>query len=230
MVVDWDGDGRSDVLVPGTSEWLVCRSLGTMLETCRSAGMGPTGASGSTVVLDANGDGLTDFVHADPALRFRAHDAGTPDLLAAAVDGHDVRAEFEYATLTRADVHTVGSSSVYPVVDYAAPALVVSRLAGSDGVGGTFRLSYVYEGAKLHALGRGFLGFARPSETDSRSGTVTVTDYLQDPAAYDQVGAVSAIAVLKSDGTPIGRTTHYWARRGFGSGKERAAFRMSRRR
>ena len=224
MVVDWDGDGRSDILVAGTSEWLVCRSLGTMLETCRSAGMAPVGASGPTVVLDANGDGLTDFVHADSVLRFRAHDAGAPDLLAAAVDGHGVRAEFEYATLARADVHTVGRVAVYPVVDYAAPALVVSRLTGSDGVGGTFRLSYTYEGAKLHALGRGFLGFARQSETDSRSGTVTVTDYLQDPSAYEQVGAVSASAVLKSDGMPISRTAHAWARLAFGAGYQARSF------
>ena len=71
---------------------------------------------------------------------------------------------FEYATLARADVHTVGRVSAYPVVDYAAPALVVSRLTRSDGAGGTFRLSYAYEGAKVHALGRGFLGFARQSE------------------------------------------------------------------
>ena len=224
MVVDWDGDGRSDLLVPGTSEWLVCRSLGTMLETCRSAGMGPVGASGLPVVLDANGDGLTDLVHADSAVRFRAHDAGAPDLLAAAVDGHGVRAEFEYATLTRTDVHTVGRSSVYPVVDYVAPALVVSRLTGPDGVGGTFHLSYTYEGAKVHALGRGFLGFARRSERDSRGGTVTVIDYLQDPAAYEQVGAAAAIALLKSDGTPLGRTTHHWARLAFGSGYEARSF------
>jgi YD repeat-containing protein len=224
MVVDWDGDGRSDLLVPGTSEWLVCRSLGTMLETCKSSGMGPVGASGSPVVLDANGDGLTDFVHADPALRFRAHDAGAPDLLFSAVDGHGVRAEFEYATLTRADVHVVGRVSVHPVVDHVAPALIVSRLTKSDGVGGTFRLSYTYEGAKVHTLGRGFLGFARQSEMDSRGGTVTVTDYRQDPTAYEQIGAAAVISVLKSDGTPIGRTTHHWARLGFGSGYEARSY------
>ena len=224
MIADWDGDGRSDLLVPGTSEWLVCRSLGTMLETCRPAGMGPVGASGLPVFLDANGDGLSDFIHADSALRFRAHDGGTPDLLAAAVDGHGVRAEFEYSSLTRADVHTVGRSSAYPVADYAAPALVVSRLTKSDGIGGTYRLSYTYEGAKAQALGRGFLGFARRSETDSRGGTVTVTDYLQDPAVYEQVGAVRAIAVFKSDGTPLGRTTHQWARLALGSGYEARSF------
>ena len=158
MVVDWDGDGRSDILVAAASEWLVCRSLGTMLETCRSAGMARLEHRVRTVVLDANGDGLTDFVHADSALRFRAHDAGAPDLLATAVDGHGVRAEFEYATLARPDVHTVGRVSVYPVVDYAAPALVVSRLTRSDGVGGTFRLAYAYEGAKAHASVAGSSG------------------------------------------------------------------------
>ena len=140
------------------------------------------------------------------------------------MDGHGVRAEFEYATLTRADVHVAGRASVYPVVDYVAPALIVSRLTKSDGVGGTFWHSYTYEGAKVHALGRGFLGFARQSETDSRGGTVTVTDYRQDPTAYEQVGAAAVISVLKSDGTPIGRTTHHWARLAFGSGYEARSY------
>ena len=220
LVVDWDGDGRSDLLVPGASEWLVCRSLGTTLDNCLSIRMPSVAMAGPPVVLDANGDGLTDIVHDNAGLRFRAHDAGAPDLLASAADGHGIRADIEYATLARADVHTIRRVSAYPVVDFSAPALVASRLAMSDGTGGTFQLTYTYEGAKVHALGRGFLGFARRSEKDSRSGTVTVVDYRQDPALFDQVGAIAAIEVLKPDGRPIARTTHGWARLAFGSGYE----------
>ncbi len=136
------GDGRSDLLVPGASGWLVCRSLGTTLESCRSTGMASVAAAGPPVVLDANGDGLTDVVHDNSGLRFRAHDVGAPDLLASAVDGHGVRADFEFATLARADVHTVRRVSTYPVVDYSVPALVATSLLDGAQVASPGRFRY----------------------------------------------------------------------------------------
>jgi RHS repeat-associated protein len=224
LVVDWDGDGRTDLLIPGASEWLACRSLGTIIETCRGAGLASSGVLANSAVLDADGDGLPDLAVAASSSRFRPHSPGRTDLLVAAEDGHGVRAEFEYSPLTRPGVHAASQSSAYPVADYAAPALVVSRLTASDGAGGTYRLDYAYEGAKTHALGRGFLGFARSRVSDSRDGLTTVSDYLQDPAGFDQVGSASAASVARPDGSLLVRTTYAWGRIASGAGYETRSF------
>jgi RHS repeat-associated protein len=224
LVVDWDGDGRTDLLIPGGSEWLACRSLGTFIETCRGTGLASNGVLANSAVLDADGDGLPDLAVAASSSRFRPHAPGRADLLVAAEDGHGLRAEFEYSPLTRPGVHVTSRTSTYPVADYAAPAVVVSRLSASDGAGGTYRLDYAYEGAKTHALGRGFLGFARASVSDSRDGLTTVSDHLQDPVAFDQVGGASAVTVAKPDGSSLVRTTFSWGRIASGTGYESRSF------
>lgn len=224
LVVDWDGDGRTDLLIPGASEWLACRSLGTLIETCRGTGLASSGVLANSAVLDADGDGLADLAVVASSSRFRPHLPGRADLLVAAEDGHGVRAEFEYSPLTRPGVHVASRTSTYPVADYAAPALVVSRLSASDGAGGTYRLDYAYEGAKTHALGRGFLGFARSSVSDSRDGLTTVSDYFQDPAGFDQVGSATAVNVARPDGSLLVRTTYAWGRITAGTGYDTRSF------
>lgn len=218
MVTDWDGDGRTDLLVPGSGEWQVCRSFGTSLESCRATGMSSANLSGSPIVLDADGDGLADLLQATTSAALRLHGPGVPDLLGAVVDGFGARVEFAYAPLSRPDVHVSARNAIYPVKDLTLPDTVVSRVTRSDGVGGTFTESYVYEGAKVDALGRGYLGFARRRVTDSRTGLVTVEDRAQDPVAYDRVGALSSVSVQQPSGTMISRVSFAWASLPFGAG------------
>ena len=224
MVVDWDGDGRSDILVAGTSEWLVCRSLGTMLETCRSAGMAPVGASGSTVVLDANGDGLTDFVHADSALRFRAHDVGAPHLPAAAVTGM-ASAPNSSTRLSRGRTFTpsVASrsipSSTMPRPHWSCRGL--RNPMGSAERSGSRMPTRARRSTPLVAGSLGLRGKAKDRQPRRHhDGYRLPAGSLGLRAGRRRVGGRGA----SIRGTPISRTTHYWARLAFGTGYQARSF------
>jgi YD repeat-containing protein len=145
-------------------------------------------------------------------------------LLATVIDGYGVRAEFVYAPLTRPDVHVASGGAGYPVIHFVAPDYAVSRLVRSDGIGGTYSEMRTYEGAKLDLRGRGFLGFARQRVTDSRSGLVTIEDRLQDPSAYDRIGALAAVTVQQPNGPIVSRVRFSWASLPFGSAGESRSF------
>jgi hypothetical protein len=50
----------------------------------------------------------------------------------------------------------------------------------SNGIGGNFRTTYKYAGAKAQLQGRGFLGFREIVAKDEQTGIETVTTYRQD--------------------------------------------------
>ena len=108
MVIDWDADGRRTCCnADGSGVLVLPLHWGRSLEACQPAGMARLRASPDGV-LDANGDGLHGlrsrrFRIALPCARCRR---ARP---ARVGDGRSRRrAEFEYATLARPDVHTVG--------------------------------------------------------------------------------------------------------------------------
>ena len=86
------------------------------------------------------------------------------------------------------------------------------------------RESYFYEGARWHAQGRGFLGFARRTAHDQDGGLTRVEDYLQDPLAYDRIGALSLLTLKQRTRGPVSITSYNWSRRVFGSGYEARSF------
>ena len=123
--------------------------------------MAPTGPA----VLDANGDGLQDLVLvAGGGVRLLAHHSSAPDLLVAVTDGLGAVSTFAYAPATDRSVHVPGTTAAFPVRDDARPWRVVSSATLVQGQG-LRRESYFYEGARWHAQGRGFLGFARRTHT-----------------------------------------------------------------
>ena len=224
-VLDWDGDGRTDLLYPtAASGWQFCRSTGTTIGSCTSAGSIAADITGSPLATDINGDGITDIVFPTTDWRYRLRQPGQADVLSSATDGFGNVARFTYSTLANRSVHTPGIGSVFPVREYFAPLPVVSRLTRSDGIGGTFVTSMTYEGARLHLQGRGFLGFSRRTATDSRTGLARVEDYLQDPNSFELIGRPSMITLRLSNGSPVDRQTFTWSKLLLGAGADSRRF------
>jgi len=222
MVIDWDGDGRADILQPAADGQLhYCRSAGTSLEACQPSGITTGSLSSSPVTLDANGDSHPDLLLATSSVQLHLHHEVPPDVLVAITDGLGLRTEFEYAPLANTAVHRVGSTAIFPTRDYARLGHVVSRMVSANG---SRQESYFYEGAKVHVQGRGFLGFARRTVTPGDSSPVRVEESLQDPSAVDAIGAPYRITVQQRSGAPVSRTTYGWSRHTYGSGYETRSF------
>lgn len=221
-ILDWDGDGFDDVLT----------QAGGVLELRRSTGEGfaapvstaITTASGAATVADGNGDGLYDLIYASGTdTRYRPHAGNYPDLLLTATDGFGVSATFSYASLPNYSLYSKQSGAAYPTQDYVGPLYVVSNLAKSNGIGGTFNLqSYYYWGGRVNLQGRGFLGFEYRSWIDSRDGTAQRRNYRQD---FPYIGAVSyAGRTQEPSGTVINEVQSAYSTHSYGSGFETRSF------
>jgi protein involved in ribonucleotide reduction len=84
---------------------------------------------------------------------------------------------------------TGGAACAYPCVDIQGPLYVVSEVKSSNGLGGEYRSTYRYAGAKSNAHGRGFLGFRRMTVKDEQTGVEQVTTSRQD---YPFAGLVAS--------------------------------------
>lgn len=223
-VVDWDADGRADILQSTEGgELSYCRSAGSTLEPCLPTGIAPGALSMPPKTLDVNGDGYADLLYSASAIRLHLHQPLPPDSLLAATDGLGARTTFEYAPSSSSDVHRAGTASTFPVRDLSRFGHLVARLTRA-GAGGSQQEAYFYEGAKLHVQGRGFLGFARRTATPANANPVRVEEYAQDPAAFERIGAPLRITTQQPSGLPIVRTTYQWSRLALGSGSEARAF------
>ena len=167
-VLDWDGDGYDDVLARD-------RTNGA-LSLLRSTGEGfadavATGLSSGTLatVMDVNADGLPDLGYSVNGIwHYRLHAGVTPDLLQTATDGFGNYTTFEYRPL----MHTIYgrfSDATYPSQDYAGSLPVVTTTTASNGIGGSYNVTYEYQGARVNLQGRGFEGFYLRRWEDSRS-------------------------------------------------------------
>ena len=220
-IYDWDGDRRGDLMYSdSTGIWRYCRSNGNSLDACREAGLLVSPGSTGPYFTDINGDGRSDIIFTASDWRVRLQYGGTVDTLATATDGHGRVASYAYGVLTAASVHTAATGSAYPVRDAVPAVTVVTRVTQSEGNGGSFNSAFSYAGARSHVQGRNFLGFARRTVTDSRTGLVTVEDYQQDPLAFERLGKATAVTLQQAAGQPLVRRSLTWASSSFGTGAE----------
>ncbi|MES2369748.1 MAG: toxin TcdB middle/N-terminal domain-containing protein [Pseudomonadota bacterium] len=108
-----------------------------------------------------------------------------------------------YKPLTDSSVYTKDTGAVYPYIDVQSPLYVVSSVAVSDGIGGTYSTDYSYAGAKSHLLGGGFLGFRQVSAHDPQAHIRSTTTYRQD---YPYQGQPLSIQKLTDSGVLLGQS------------------------
>jgi Insecticide toxin TcdB middle/N-terminal region/FG-GAP-like repeat len=184
---DFNGDGKADFLMfAGQGIWtFVSNGDGTFMgvKSNSPAAWGSFGSPPSTyaqIVGDFNGDGKADFLmfSGDTVWAFLANGVAV-DLIGSIATGLGATTAVGYAPLTNSNVYTKDTTSIYPIQDTQGPFYVVSRVDTSNGIGGTYSLTYAYAGAKLDLSGRGFLGFRQISTTDLQTNIVQTTTYGQ---------------------------------------------------
>jgi Salmonella virulence plasmid 65kDa B protein/Insecticide toxin TcdB middle/N-terminal region/FG-GAP-like repeat len=118
---------------------------------------------------------------------------GPTDLLSSVTNGLGATTAVGYQPLTNTSVYTKDSGAVFPVVDIQGQLYVASRVASSNGVGGTYSSTYTYAGARMDLSGRGFLGFRQMAVNDLQTGITDVTTYRQD---FPYLGLVASTSRL----------------------------------
>ena len=216
MIVDYDGDGYEDVLMNhfSTSTWHFLRSTGEALLPPVTTGQSSAGTN-SHVVTDMNGDGLRELAYrgGGNTWRYKARPVTLDyqDQLVTATDGFGVSVTFSYAPATLPAVYTKGSGASYPRREFQDAIWVVNSLTATDGsgTGSTFTLTFMYDSGRVDLPGRGFLGFAKRTVVDSRSGynVKTIETYEQ---SFPYIGALASVEQQQSNGTRISLATNTW--------------------
>jgi RHS repeat-associated protein len=181
--IDYDGDGRTDLLVPNGSTLGVYLSKATGAPTLTATPI-PYVASCQYVWMDANGDGLDDlgcWSQTSPSpLTYYLHN-GTSDLATSFADGYGNSASPTYVPISQSNYveHGYGEAT-FPEADYIGPMYVVSEAVYSDpsaAPGTTYNQTFQYFGAWMNLQGRGFDGFAGMYFQDSRNNIIDLRYY-----------------------------------------------------
>lgn len=200
--MDWDGDGRTDLVIANGSVLGVYLSTGSGLSTLQTTTI-PYVASCQYVTMDANGDGLDDlgcYSQTSPEpITYYAHN-GHSDLAISFADGYGVTYAPSYVSITSPGIYTKGTSATFPNADFTPPYYVVSSYTSSDGIGGTYSTSYTYAGAIENLQGRGFQGFTTVTSADSRTGFKDTRTYA---TVFPNTGLLTAETVTQSTGTDV---------------------------
>jgi RHS repeat-associated protein len=211
LAMDWDGDGRADIIQPGTgTDWGVLRSTGNNLTAWTDIGIPSPGSSAPVQVADLSGSGSKGMIYSlSGALKTRVHSGLKPDLATAFTDGYGVAYSPTYVALPQAStsVYLKGSSQVYPQQDYDGPMIVTQSALFPDGLGATYTRSYAYTAAVVNLQGRGNQGFTTAQSLDSRTGfydTKTYsTGFLSGGIVVPTAGILTAETVTQTGGANV---------------------------
>jgi RHS repeat-associated protein len=178
--MDWDGDGRTDILVQNGTTIGVYLSPGTStVAPSITPTSVPYSASCTYVWMDANADGLDDLgCFSSTAASYYLHN-GTSDLATSFVDGYGNSVFPTYGPISESN-YTKYSDAVFPYQDYIGPLYVVKDAVFSDPSnmpGGTYYQQFLYFGAWTNLQGRGFQSFYATNAYDSRNGLYDLQYY-----------------------------------------------------
>jgi len=210
-VIDWNLDGYQDLTYPGNS-------AANLLSLSSGTDLTPPVSIGDGIGTDMDGDGIPDKVSLYQGVyrNYTVASGPKPHLMRAATDGFGKQVTFTYAPITNASVYTRSNSTSGKTQDMGSTLYVVSKMETSDGVGGAYTLAYKYQNARRNIAGRGFLGFAGRTITDSRTGFVTEETYNNQIAAdgtlWELVGTLAQSVVRQYPGGPIvSELTQQWS-------------------
>jgi hypothetical protein len=197
--LDWDGDGRTDILVANGSTIGVYLSQGSATAPSLTATSIPYNSSCTYVWMDANGDGLDDLgCFSSSGASYYLHN-GTSDLATSFADGYGNSVSPSYAPLVGGGCYTRDAPApTYPSADFLRPIYVVCSNGASDGSGGSYTVSYSYYNSDTDLQGRGWQGFERRYVQDSRNNIFHMDSYATQ---FPNTGLTSFVLDRQSDRT-----------------------------
>jgi RHS repeat-associated protein len=176
--IDWDGDGRTDLLVQNGSDLGVYLSTASSTLTLTTTTI-PYSASCQYLAMNASGTGMDDLGCWGASITYYPHN-GIPDLATEFKDGYGNSVSPTYLPMTNSSVYTKGSNARYPYENYIGPLYLVNQATFSDPstTSGSYHHSYAYFWGWMNLQGRGFSGFdGGMTDTDSRTGVNTYPTY-----------------------------------------------------
>jgi len=215
---DLNGDGKADLCARGSAGVHCWIGTGDGFVSAFS-GPGLSDADGwgeakyySTIrYSDLNGDGKADLcARGGAGVQCNKQVFGANDLLQSLTNGNGHVTSINYLPITDNTIYTKDQSPPqFPdVVNIQSPMYVVASHETDNGIGGSYKMSYTYGGAKSHRLGRGYLGFQWQETVDEETGITTRTEHLQDPGNYEYIGRVDNSEVRLSDNTLLRRVDY----------------------
>lgn len=181
--IDWDGDGKGDILVQDGTNVGVYLSQGNTVGSLIQTAV-PYSSSNAYFSFDATGD-WRDLGVWGSSVTYYPEDTSGNDLLTGITDGYGNTIQPAYVSLTQGTgtTYTPASSAPPGYELYTDPKYVVSQVTYSDPSNppnATYSRTHSYSGALDGLTGRGFLGFATHTVLDSRN-------HLSDKQSFDQL-------------------------------------------
>lgn len=207
--MDWDGDGRTDLVV-------ATGGTGTDLQVLLStAGTSPTSISTTLtynsacqyIIMDTTGGGLDDlgcWISAgSTAITYYPH-YGLPDLANSITDGYLNSVSPTYVSIVNSNYSPLPTGTLANYAEQTFPLRVVSVATFSDptnpGAVNDYTQSYYYYGAWVNLQGRGFQSFYGTRQIDSRNG---LWDFKYYERAFPQTGMLFQEVLSNSAGAYI---------------------------
>jgi RHS repeat-associated protein len=183
--IDWDGDGRTDMLANASGYWELYRSEGTTFAPGVPTGI-PVG-NGTWIVTDKDGDGLDDLAFANSAasyaINYGLHNGADthPDLATSFTDGYGYTIKPSYKSPSFFGECSLSTYlPTFPDMNTCEPLQVVSQAVFTDpsnAPSGTYLIQYTFTNAVINRQGRGFEGYSSFYVSDGRDGRFTSNYY-----------------------------------------------------
>lgn len=207
--LDWDSDGRSDLVVINGANLGVRLSTGNGVSgTIIDTGIPYSSTTcGYIYTLDVDGDGLDDLGCAGSSLTYYLHNSPNvvPNLVTSVTDGFGIVVSPSYVSLSRgvsSGVYDATADASYPYRNYNGPFYVVASYTATDDTGITdgahnYSVQFRYSRAWMEGTGRGFSGFDSVRAIDSRNPLHSYRYFWRD---FPYTGMVREERVYQSDG------------------------------
>ncbi len=181
QVADYNGDGKSDILIHGNNLVNIFYSNGRGFSGPFQCAINPVDKN-YIYPGDYNGDGRVDELYyrgigAEPVL-IQINKDNKELLLKKTYDGFNNSTEFTYSNIANPSVYSKNYTVSYPLQLLSVGIQVVATLKTNNGNGGVEVNAYQYSNALIHKQGKGFLGF-QSTTTSNISNNIKVINLYQ---------------------------------------------------